>query len=140
MRKALARPRVSSDAVSVLSSRNTTVLTAMPRSRSESPRLVTLENTLNSSSGTTSAAMTCDQITPKTPTYCVWPWAISPSAMPSAVAMMTRKPNPAVRGAFEVPQRGEGDDGGREGGPVDELRWHESSLHEVDGRIGMMNR
>ena len=97
MRKALARPRVSSDAVSVLSSRNTTVLTAMPRSRSESPRLVTLENTLNSSSGTTSAAMTCDQITPKTPTYCAWPWAISPSAMPSAVAMMTRRPNPAVR-------------------------------------------
>ena len=100
-----ASPNVSNEAVRVLSSRKAMVRAAMERSRNDSPRLVRLEMTLNSSSGTTMAPMTCDQTAPKRETYAVCPRANTPMRMPATVAMATRVPNPALCVRFSAHRR-----------------------------------
>lgn len=67
-RNSRANPSVISAAVNVLMSRNTTVLIPMFLSLSDSPRLVIAAITLNSSNGTTIAAIAFDHTLPNAAT------------------------------------------------------------------------
>ena len=114
-----ASPNVSNEAVRVLSSRKAMVRAAMERSRNDSPRLVRLEMTLNSSSGTTMAPMTCDQTAPKRETYGVSPREYADEDAGDGGDGDARAEPGLVR-ALQRPQENEYGESGGERRPVDE--------------------